>query len=522
MRSPVFIGVDSGTSVIKVVAFEADGRQIGMASRPNAYRRLPGGGAEQDMTRTWSDVVAVLRMLLERYPGLSERVAALAVTGQGDGCWLIDRDGEPVHDGWIWLDARAAEEVRALEGSPEAELIYRITATGVNACQMRTQLRWMKRQAPELLAGAATALHPKDWIYFRLTGQRATCPTEGVFTFGDFRTRTYSNAVFEALDLVDQQGLLPPILDGARTAGALSSAAAEALELKAGLPVILGYVDIMCSALGGGLCDPDVRPGMSVLGSTGMHMRFAASAEEVRLNPERCGYTMAFPGQAYAQMQTNMAATLNLDWMLDLAREVLALGCVTRSRRDLLEGLDARVLAARPAAALYHPYISAAGERGPFTDPDARASFTGLDQTTGFFDLLRSVYEGLAFAARDCYEALGPIPSEIRVTGGAAQSRAMRQILAAVLRAPVRSVERAEAGAAGAVMIAAVQQGFYSDLSTCVADWVTPLLGPPDGSDDELATQYESLFHVYQETRHALRPIWSELAEVRSGTEGTA
>ena len=271
----------------------------------------------------------------------------------------------------------------------------------------------------------------------------------------------------------------------------------------------------MCSALGGGLCDPAVRPGLSVLGSTGMHMRYAASTEEVELNAEHCGYTMAFPGSAYAQMQTNMAATLNLDWMLDLAREVLALGCVTRSRRDLLEGLDERVLAGRPGAALYHPYISSAGERGPFTEPDARASFLGLDQTTGFFDLVRSVYEGLAFAARDCYGALGSVPSEIRVTGGASASRAMRHILASALSVPVRTVERAEAGAAGAVMIAAVQQGFYSDLEACVDEWVTPLLGPSETGDEELTKHYASLFPVYLETRQALRPVWSELAQAR-------
>ena len=224
---------------------------------------------------------------------------------------------------------------------------------------------------------------------------------------------------------------------------------------------------------------------------------------------------MAFPGSSYAQMQTNMAATLNLDWMLDLAREVLSLEHVTRSRGDLLQGLDERVLSARAGAALYHPYISSAGERGPFTEPDARASFLGLDQTTGFFDLLRSVYEGLAFAARDCYGALGAVPSEIRVTGGAAVSRAMRHILASVLAVPVQTVERKEAGAAGAVMIAAVQQGLYSDLETCVSEWVTPLLGPAETGDGELSKHYGSLFPVYLETRQALRPVWNELAQAR-------
>ena len=517
MSGAALIGVDAGTSVIKAVAFEADGREIAVASRPNAWTTLPDGGAEQDMRRTWADVAAVLRELVETNPGLSARTAALAVTGQGDGCWLIDAEGAPVHDGWLWLDGRAGAEARAIAASPGADLIYRTTGAGVNVCQMRTHLRWMKAHAPALLARAATALHPKDWLYFRLTGDRATCPTEGVFTFGDFRTRAYSDAVIAALELDDLKRLLPPIVDGARKAGALTAQAAAQTGLTQGLPVCLGYVDIMCTALGAGLHDPAARPGLTVLGSTGMHMNFAADAGAVRLNPDRCGYVMAFPGGAYAQMQTNMAATLNVDWLLDLARGVLEAEGVTRSRAELLEGLDARVLAARPGAALYHPYISAAGERGPFAEPDARASFTGLDQSVGWFDMARAVFEGLALSARDCYAAMGPIPAEVRLAGGAARSAAARRILAATLGASVRVVRRAEPGAAGAVMMATLQQGLYPDIDACVAAWVTPHLGAAEPPDPDLSALYDRLYPVYRATREALAPVWRDLAAARRG-----
>ena len=91
--------------------------------------------------------------------------------------------------------------------------------------------------------------------------------------------------------------------------------------------------------------------------------------------------------------------------------------------------------------------------------------------------------EGLAFAARDCYADMGDIPAEVRLAGGAARSEAMRSIFASVLNRPVRVVDREEAGAAGAAMIAAVQQGLYADMAACAADWVTPHLDkaqPPD------------------------------------------
>ena len=284
MTRDVLIGVDAGTSVIKAVAFDLSGKQLANASRRNSYRSLADGGVEQEMGRTWDDTTAVLRDLASKVDGLASRAVALGVTGQGDGCWLIDEAGAPVHDGWLWLDARAAAEAREIAASPGIDTIYRLTGSGVNVCQMRTQLTWLKRYAPELLERAATAFHCKDWLYFNLTGVRATDPTEGVFTFGDFRTRDYSDAVIDALNLADLRHLMPPIVDGAVTLNGLSAGAAEQTGLPEGLPVSLGYVDVMCSSMGAGLHDPRTRPGLTLLGSTGMHMRFVPDADAVVLN----------------------------------------------------------------------------------------------------------------------------------------------------------------------------------------------------------------------------------------------
>jgi erythritol kinase (D-erythritol 1-phosphate-forming) len=161
---------------------------------------------------------------------------------------------------------------------------------------------------------------------------------------------------------------------------------------------------------------------------------------------------------------------------------------------------------------MYHPYISKAGERGPFMEPSARAMFNGLDTTVDYYDMMRSVFEGLAYAARDCYSAMGDIPKEIRVTGGAARSKALRVILASVLNANVRSVSREEAGAAGTAMIAAVQQKLFPDLTACANTWVEPHLGASTEPDTALTTRYEKIFPTYVEARKAMRPVWRNLA----------
>jgi erythritol kinase (D-erythritol 1-phosphate-forming) len=518
MTADIIIGIDAGTSVIKSVAFSAKGEQLAVTAIPNSYATLKNGGVEQDMARTWKDAAQTLRELADKIDNLNNRVIAIAVTGQGDGLWLIDKAGEPVAPAWLWLDSRAASIAEEFTLSQAYPAHYERTGTGVNACQQNVQLAWLKRHAPELLARAQSAHHCKDWLYFKLTGERVSDPSEANFTFGSYRTRSYAPDILDALGASEAERLLPPIVDGTEQSHGLSLAAAAATGLAAGTPVVLGFVDVVCTGLGGGLFDREGRVGCSIAGSTGMHMRLAPSPEAVNLNPDRTGYTMAFPAPGMlAQMQSNMASTLNIDWLLDIARDVLQAQGIERSRRDLLEGLDDRILARPGGRLLFHPYISHAGERGPFLDSSARAQFTGLEAGMGFADLMRAVFEGLSLAARDCYTAMGPLPKDIRLTGGGARSKALRLLFASALNAPVRSVEREEAGAAGAAMIAAVQQKIFPSMVDCAAEWVDPALGPETRPDPAMTKIFDTIFPVYRETRDQMRTVWRALATARQG-----
>ena len=513
MKGEILIGIDAGTSVIKAVAFDLSGREVAAAHRRNHYHNLANGGVEQEMNRTWHDTIAVVREVVESVG--PERVSALGVTGQGDGTWLIDNDDQPIHDGWLWLDARATEEAREITNSQHIDEIYRTTGAGVNVCQMRTHLSWMKKHAAGLLERAAVAFHCKDWLYLKLTGIRATDPTEGVISFGDFRHGNYAETVFEALNLGHVRHLMPDIVDGAEMTHGLTSEAARAVGLPTGIPVALGYVDVLCTALGAGLYDSETMPGFSVLGSTGMHMRFAPDPESIQLNPDLTGYVMAFPGQARAQMQTNMAATLNIDWIVDIAKQMLLSQGFSVSAEKLLSDFDDKLLSARLGRAIYHPYIAKAGERGPFIEPAARASLTNLDQSTDWFDLVRSVYDGLVLATRDCYSAMGEIPGEVRLCGGGTRSAALRKLLASALNRPVRTVDQEEAGAAGAVMIAGIATGLFADAATATKSWVLPLLQDAEMPDPTLVSPYDCLFEAYKESRTNLPPVWAAQAALR-------
>jgi len=516
----IIIGIDAGTSVIKAVAFDLAGRQIAASAVPNRYAAGKDGSATQSLPQTWADCAAALRGLGDKVDHLAGRTAALSVTAQGDGTWLAGAGHAPVGDAWLWLDARAAPTVARLAAGPANRARFEATGTGLNTCQQGSQMAHMDRHAPELLDAAEVALHCKDWLYLNLTGIRATDPSEASFTFGNFRDRQYDEAVIAALGLTHRRALLPEIIDGTQITHPLTADAAAQTGLRAGTPVSLGYVDMVMTALGAGVYGGSGDVACSTVGSTGVHMR-AVAAQDVHLNAAGTGYVICLPVPGVVtQVQTNMAATLNIDWALSLAADVLRDFGQEISHRDLVARIEGWLAASQPGQIAYMPYISQAGERGPFVNADARAGFTGLTMTHRYPDVLRAVVEGLGHAMRDCYAAMGHLPGELRLTGGAARSKGLRGILSAAIQAPIRVSAREEAGAAGAAMMAAVAIGAYPDMDACVAEWVTPLLGAAEAPDPALVAAYDRIFPAFTAARLGLVPAWDALAAARLAPKG--
>ncbi|MFC3180804.1 FGGY-family carbohydrate kinase [Cypionkella sinensis] len=511
----LLIGIDAGTSVVKAVAFTLQGVQIAAFAVPNSYATGADGAATQSLARTWADCVAALRGLAEKVPDLAARTAAISVTAQGDGTWLVGAGNAPVADAWLWLDARAAPTVARLAASPANRARFEATGTGLNTCQQGTQMAHMDRFHPALLDAAEVVLHCKDWIYLNLTGVRATDPSEASFTFGNFRHRAYDDHVIAALGLSHRRHLLPQIIDGTETTHPLSAEAAAATGLRAGTPVSLGFVDMVMTALGAGVHTGTPGAACSTVGSTGVHMR-ATPVEGVHLNAEGTGYVICLPVLGMVtQVQTNMAATLNIDWVLRMAADLMSDFGRPTKHADLVPLIESWLAASKPGALLYHPYISEAGERGPFVNADARAGFVGLNFNHRFADLLRAVVEGLGMATRDCYAAMGAKPLELRLTGGAARSKGLRGVLSAAVGAPVRVSAREEAGAAAAAMMSAVAIGAYPTMDACIAEWVTPLLGTAEAPDPGLSATYAQTYPAYKSAREGLTAAWSGLAASR-------
>jgi len=530
-QADVLIGIDAGTSVIKAAAFTRTGEQIAVASTPNRILTGADGAAEQDMAQTWLDTAATLRQLAAIVPNLAARTLALAVAAQGDGTWLVDAQGQPVGHGMLWLDARSAAQVRALRASAHYAKLVEHTGTALNPAMQSGQLLWLRQHHPERLARATKALHCKDWLYLRLTGLWHVDPCESVFTFGNWRTRSYDDDVLRLLDLQDCTRLMPSLVQEDYGTAPLSADAAAVCGLLAGTPVALPLLDAPATILGsGGIAYVDDssdasgnaalhRVGCSILGSTGMHGWVSARAADIVPTPQ-AGYTMLMPlPGVQARLMSHMAATLNINWLLGWMDEVLQLGdagSASCSRAELLQHLNRLALDAPPGQAIFHPYVAESGERGPFVNSDARASLSGFSSRLGLAGTARAVFEGVCLAARHCYAALGELPAEIRLSGGAARSPALRQLLASVTARPVRVSHREECGAAGAALCAAVACGIYPNVRAALPDWVERWLDddttPPDAQHTAL---YDSLFDIYHQTSEQAPPLWQALAQTR-------
>ena len=512
MNKDVIIGIDAGTSVLKAVAFSIDGKELANTSTPNVFNISDDGKATQSPKETWKKCVKIISDLCLKLPGLVNRTLIVSITGQGDGTWLVDKDGEPTCDAWLWMDSRSAKIAKNLSFLPTEEARFKATGTGMFAGQQGSQMNYIETTSPNILNISETAFHCKDYLYMKLTDVRATDPSEACMSFGNFRTGNYDDEVIKNIGLQKRRSLLPKIIDGSKITYPLSDNAAKITGLKAGTPVSLAYFDAPCSFLGSGGYDTAKKVGSTVIGTTGVHMKSSAVSEVTLDLDSKSGFTIVLPiPKQILQLQTNMSGSLNIDWLSSVASDLFKEFDIKITSEDFILRIDHWLKSTKPGKILYHPYISEAGERGPFIDNFARASFIGLTSSHRFPDIVRAVIEGLCMASRDCYLAMGTIPSEIRLAGGATKSKVLRRIFSSALKTTIRTSNSKETGVTGAAMIGAMAIGVYEDWGKCISEWVTSQLGVVEEYDADLANIYDQLFEIYLNSRKNLKPLWPKL-----------
>jgi xylulokinase len=490
------ICVDAGTTMIKAVGYDEHGLAAVVVREPAPVRRPRPGWVEQDMRQVRDAVFRAVRAVRDQLDGEIEFVA---LTAQGDGCWLVDAAGAPTGPAVLWNDARAASVVR---GWSEAGLLpeaFRRNGSVTFPGLPNAILSWLRAHDPDRLARSAAVLTCGGWLFAQLTGAVVMEESDASAPFVALRTGRYDPRLLDLFDLAWAERLLPPVARGAERVGPLRADAAAELGVPAGTPVVAAPYDIAATAIGAGA----VRPGQacSILGTT---LCTEVVTDEVSLGDEPLGATVALgvPGRHLRAMPT-LTGTEVLTW---------ACGLLGLDHPGDLIDLAGRA----PVGAgglVFLPYLSPAGERAPFVDAQARGMLLGLSVEHGREQIARAVVEGLTLVIRDCLAASQVTPTELGICGGGAVNGDWAQLIADVVGVPVRRTTDAEIGARGAFVVGKQATGAAATVEDAVAAYVR--VQDRFEPDPVRARRYAELFGEFvQLCRHAAT-VWPQLAALR-------
>jgi sugar (pentulose or hexulose) kinase len=492
----VLLGVDAGTSTIKAVAFGVDGTEVAVAKRDTRTLRPEPGHVEQEPSAVWERTAAALRDVTASLPEGAEPLG-VSITGQGDGLWAITDDGEPAGNAILWSDSRAAGILGEWEENGTLEEIIEQCGSAPYPGMSLPILAWLAREDPQRYDRVDTILSAKDWLKYKLTGERTLDHTEATVPYLDKTTERYEPAVFEVVDLPEAASKLPRLSAPTEVIGTVSETAAEATGVPAGVPVVSGVFDVPASAIGSGTV---------TTGETAITLGTSLT-EQVLVDgpqPETSGIQMSLGTEGlWTYAIGSNAGTPSLEW----AAETIADGVAVADLADL-------AAEAPPGSngVVYHPYLSTSGERGPFVDPNARGQFVGLTPEHGTEELVRAVYEGLSLAVRDCVDHLPGEPTEVVASGGGTRSELWCQLVADCLGRPLSIPAGSEPGAKGAAILLAVALEEYPSLAAAADEMVTTdRRYEPRAS---VADQYAALYEFFSEARRDMRAIWAERASV--------
>ncbi len=451
----VVLGLDLGTSGVKVVALSASGEVVAHASR--AYPLLtPQPGWTEQRPQDWA--AATLEALGDVSGQLRESghtPKALGLSGQMHGAVFLDAGGEVIRPAPLWNDQRTGAAVAEIEvAMPRAELIARTGNRAVSGFQL-PKLLWLRSNEPQNFARLRRVLLPKDYLGFLLTGNFCTEPSDasGIGAL-NLASKSWDEAVLGALKL--DAALFPDVVDSWAVVGQLLPQMAAQTGLPTGLNIVAGGGDNAAAGVALGLSSQRPELGSVSLGTSGV--LFAPLAEPTP-DPEGRVHLFAHADGGYNLLGVTLSAAGALQWFRDkLAPEISFQILLDEAASvDSAEGVT------------FLPFLS--GERSPHMNPDLRASFSGLSLAHGRPQLVRALLEGAAFALADTYDVMRPLSSlkTLLATGGGARSTFWLGLVAGALKLGVQQVAHEPGAAEGAAMLAMPAAGFYPDVQAVMS-----------------------------------------------------
>ena len=407
----MYIGIDLGTSGVKVALLNAQGEVVAVSSAPLQVSRPHALWSEQDPESWWLATDQAMQALAQQH-ALGE-VKAIGLSGQMHGATLLDSEHRVLRPAILWNDGRSGEQCRELEQRVPAS--RQITGNLMMPGFTAPKLLWVRQHEPDIFQRVAKVLLPKDYLRWRLSGDFASDMSDAAGTMWlDVARRDWSDLMLDACGLTRDQ--MPRLFEGNGVTGSLSGEIAARWGMPP-VPLVAGGGDNAAGAVGVGMTEPG--QGMLSLGTSGVY--FVVS-DGYLSNPQRAVHSFchALP-QRWHLMSVILSAAACLDWAAALT------GCA-----DVPQLLAEAERADENAAPLWFlPYLS--GERTPHNNPQATGVFFGLTHQHGRPELARAVLEGVGYAlaqGMDAVHECGVAPSSIMLIGGGARSALWRQMLA--------------------------------------------------------------------------------------------
>jgi xylulokinase len=448
------LGIDVGTGGTRALLLDERGRILGSATSEHAAFASPRPGwAEQDPTDWWRATGEAVRGALARANIDGSAVTGIGLSGQMHGSVMLDDRDEVVRPALLWCDQRTADECREITDTVGAARLIEWVSNPALTGFTLPKLLWVRKHEPDLWERVRSVLLPKDYVRFRLTGERATDVADASGTLMlDVSRRKWSTDILQAMDV--KASLLPRVYESPETTGVLSAEGARETGLRAGTPVVAGGGDQAAGAVGMGI----VQPGLvsATIGTSGVVF---AATDRPAFDPHGRVHTFchAIPGRWHV-MGVTLAAGLSLRWFRDQFGVIPAAASVGGTR-DPYEYLSDEAASVPPGAdgLIWTPYLM--GERTPHLDPHARAALVGLTASHTRAHVVRAILEGVAFSLRDTFEIFNEMQvpvTRVRLGGGGARSPIWRQIQADVYGHDAELVEAEEGAAYGAALLAGV------------------------------------------------------------------
>ena len=487
----LYIGIDLGTSAVKLLLMDADGTVKNIVSREYPLYFPKPGWSEQKPEDWYQETMAGLKELLQGSD--TKQVAGISFGGQMHGLVILDEKDEVIRPAILWNDGRTAEECDYLNqviGKDKlSEYTANISFTGFTA----PKILWVKKNEPEHFARIKKIMLPKDYIAYKLTGIHCTDVSDasGMLLL-DVKKRCWSKEMCQICGITEE--MLPELYESYECVGTIKPEIAKELSLPDTVKVAAGAGDNAAAAVATGTVG-DGKCNIS-LGTSGT---IFISSAKFGVDKNNALHAFCDANGAYHLMGCMLSAASCNKWWMD---EIIRTKDYATEQKNITKLGENHVY--------YLPYLM--GERSPYNDPDARATFIGMTMDTTREDMTQAVLEGVAFALRDSFEvarSLGLTIERTKICGGGAKSPLWKKIIANVLNISVDVLETEEGPSLGGAMLAAVACGEYASVEQAAAkivkvvDTVEP--------DPALAAKYEARYQQFKQIYPACKELFQKL-----------